>query len=111
MRGPRSRPLKQPRGDRFTLGFRWRIKPGPHLVGDGFQLRVADVLAVDARHVVVRVTHNVIDGWLIFSFVRDGPKGVAKGVEPKPRPAVDVQGTQEFPHFLADWICRGVFGP
>src|SRR4051794_9200132 len=72
-------------------------QPPPDVVRDGLQPLVGDRLAVDARHVVAGVAHDVIDRRLILALVRNGPERVPQRVEvPPPSDAERIEYLAQF---------------
>src|SRR4051794_28494259 len=86
-------------------------EPGPDVIRDGPEPGISDPLAVEAGHRRRLVSHDVIDGRLVFHLVGHGAEGVPERVEPEPLPPVDVQPPQELGGFLADRARRGVLRP
>src|SRR5690349_2174130 len=58
-------------------GRRCAEEPGSDVVGDRLQACLADALAVNGRHVVAGVAHEMIERDLIFRLAPDGLDAVA----------------------------------
>src|SRR5262249_2433536 len=93
-------------GFRLTF-FGKRKQPGVDVIGHGLEPGVADRLAIHSGHVRHFMTHDEVNGRLVFRFIGDGSEGMAEGVETKPRPTVDLQRPQKLGGLLRDGTIVG----